>query len=293
MTTLRWDVIGSMDNQRYRLKDGIFIGDDRETKTIHINTEQQSQSWLEKQNASVEEYKIAHTREGISTRSKCLYRLFGAYINDFVYSTYGDVAINILDVGCGTFTELPPYIKGNEKQTYIGLDPEGTNPERDYLFVQGMIEDLHMHLHDDVKFNIFLFSTSLDHIEDIEECANSIRKVAEQPSYCIFFLGLHDVEIVAEQWGGGIFKRIYRDMEIGKVTIRLIKGTLISMPLSFRSAYIRNKKLIEKSPLDDKHFHYFTLNNIYDYMNIFGDIVDSIIIPGSNAMFITVKMNPL
>lgn len=284
------DVIKNMDN-KYRLMDGAFISGDGKTKTIHINAERHSQSWLEKQNASVEEYKVTHTKEGIDTRSKSFYRLFRAYINDFIYSTYGDIAINILDVGCGTFTGLPPYIKENEKQTYIGLDPEDINPIRDYLFVQGMIEDLHLHLHEDVKFNIFLFSTSLDHIENIEECAKSIREVAEQPSYCIFFLGLHDVKIVAEQMGGGIFKQIYQNMEMGKVIIRLIKSTLISMPLSFKSMYIRNKNLMEKRPLDDKHFHYFTLNNICDYMNIFGDVIDSVIIPGSNAMFITVKMN--
>ncbi len=196
-------MIENMDNYKYRLKDGAFISGGGKTKTIHLNAERHSQSWLEKQNASVEEYKVTHTKEGIDTRTKCFYRLFSAYINDFVYSTYGDVAINILDVGCGTFTGLPPYIKENDKQTYIGLDPEDINPIRDYLFIRGRIEDLHMHLHEDVKFNIFLFSTSLDHIENIEECAKSIYEVAEQPSYCIFFLGLHDVEIVAEHVGGG------------------------------------------------------------------------------------------
>ncbi len=281
-----------MDKFRYRLENGAFITRDGKTKTIHINAEQHSRSWLDKQNASKEEYKVTHTKEGISTRSRNFYRLFNTYINNFIYITYGDAAINVLDVGCGTFTGSPPYIRETKQTvTYIGLDPENLNPDRDYLFIQGKIEDLHMHLHEDVKFNIFLFSTSLDHIENIEECAKSIREVAEQPSYCIFFLGLNDVKIVAEQMGGGIFKQIYQNMEIGKVIIRLIKSTLISMPLSFKSMYMRNKNLMEKRPLDDKHFHYFTLNNICDYMNIFGDVIDSVIIPGSNAMFITVKMN--
>ena len=285
-------MVGGMSDCRYKLENGHFITNDGMTKTIHIDTEQHSQSWLEKQNASTEEYKVTHTRDGISTRSKNIYRLFSAYINDAVYSAYDDEAINVLDVGCGTFTELPPYMGATKQSvTYVGLDPENVNPIRDYLFICGMVEDLHKHLHDDVKFNVFLFSTSLDHIEDIEECARSIHEVAGQPSYCIFYLGLHDVEIVAEQWGGGMFKRIYQDMKIGRVIIRLMKSTLISIPFSFKNMYIRNRKLIENSPLDDKHFHYFTLNNIWNYMRVFGDVVDSVIIPGTNAMFVTVKID--
>ena len=123
-----------MSDCRYKLENGSFIANDgmTKTKTIHIDTEQHSQSWLEKQNASTEEYKVTHTRDGISTRSKNLYRLFSAYINDAVYSAYDDEAINVLDVGCGTFTELPPYM-GATKQSviYIGLDLENINPIRD------------------------------------------------------------------------------------------------------------------------------------------------------------------
>lgn len=279
--------------RKYKLEDGFFVSNDGKARVINTITEFSSNLWLEKQKTSVEEYKITHTESGIDFKTKDIYKLFNAWINNFIFLTYGDSPINVLDVGCGIWKDIPPYIKETKKSiTFVGLDPEIINPPREFLFINGMIEDLHKYLHETVKFDVFLFSTSLDHIENIEYCADSLRKVAAQPSYCIFFLGLHDVKFVAEKKGADIFGYVCQDSEIGKMFVRSVKCAIQCM-LYFKIMIMRNKKMRKKIPLDNKHFHYFTLENVCDYMNNFGEIVDRLIIPGSNVIFITVKMHSI
>ncbi|MGH9906934.1 MAG: class I SAM-dependent methyltransferase, partial [Pyrinomonadaceae bacterium] len=134
-----------------------------------------SNLWQQKQQESLEEYFAEEKAAPESTR--VLYDLFAGYI---ARAIHGRTSLRILDVGCGVRNDYPPYAaflapnRQNDGHLYVGLDPIPHNVAgRNYPFICGKLEDLPAVI--DEKFDVFLFSTSLDHVENIETAASAVR----------------------------------------------------------------------------------------------------------------------
>lgn len=73
----------------------------------------------------------------------------------------------------------------------VGLDPMSHNlDERDCTFVASRLKDLHGTLTD--RFDVLLFSTSMDRFQDLALKARTVRSLACPCALAIFWLGLHD-----------------------------------------------------------------------------------------------------
>lgn len=268
----------------------IEISTGKPHRTIKLKNISQTKEWKTKQDNSAEEYRETHQIEHVNPETKILYQLFKSFIYANI-TYYLNYPINILDVGCGTFVTPPPYIELTKNTTYVGLDPYDINNERDYLFIQGVIEDLPLFLETDVKFDVFIFSTSLDHIQKINDAANAIKTIASKDAYVIFFIGLHDVELVAEMAGRHHYKKVFSSLNIGMFFYQMLGTILLRLPRLFLSLKKREKALTNDEPLDTFHFHYFTRENYKTYISNFGTILEDIDIPGSNSKFISVRIS--
>lgn len=151
-----------------------------------------------------------HARgETIHEESESLCTLFRGYIASAIISKFCDKSIKILDLGCGISRTVPRYI-GNLAQrfTYVGLDPIDIHREREYLFILGTVEALPLHLA--TEFDLFVFATSLDHLENIPRVAGAIRQIAGRNALGIFLVGLHDTRLIAEKAGREDYRAVFR-----------------------------------------------------------------------------------
>jgi len=265
-------------------------GSTTRTLQLHAGDGSGSVEWHAKQSSSLSEYQ--HEIEAPDAETMTLYKLFRGYIASVAVENLQNLdRAKLLDVGCGISPHVPEYVGGLAgKLTYIGLDPFPVNPKREYLFLQGMLEGVAHRLADHVKFDLFVFSTSLDHFESISVAAETVKSLAAPNAYCVFFVGLHDVDLVAEIYGRGIIKHVFRDLSRSSLAVQAIRTSLIRLP-RIRSELSRRRRLLEQNqPLDDKHFYYFTRNNIVDYLRQFGTITDSTAVPGTNALFACCKV---
>jgi hypothetical protein len=173
---------------------------------------------------------------------------------------------------------------------YAGLDPLDTNVEsRKYPFIHGRLEELPGKLRE--TFDAFVFSTSLDHFEDVRRAAADVRTLASKDAVAIFWVGLHDAQYVAELMGSDLFGRHFHDGRAGT----LAAGTaqlLARIPLMAGRLAARQRRLSANTPLDDLHFHYFTAATLPAALSHFGSVLDVTRLPGSNSVFATVAVSP-
>ena len=244
--------------------------------------------WDRRQENSMAEYEQGEAPEGIVT----LYKLFDGYIAGAIS---GRSNLKILDVGCGIGRDWPPYTASIRrslspaKNVYVGLDPISMNvTDRKYPFVCSRVEDLRQVLAD--RFDVFLFSTSLDHFEDVGRVAETIRAVSSDNGIAVFWIGLHDAHIVAAEVGSNVFARLFGRMSFVRFGLRYVLLQLQALRLYYL-LWRRQKKLDAGAPLDDLHFQYFTESNVDGALRSFGTVRDLLRIPGTNGLFATVSVD--
>jgi len=266
-----------------------------ETSSIKFGAEVTSDvesEWQKMQAASAEDYHITHSQNGLNEYIREMFKLFNCYISASIqkYLTQDEPnhRFSILDIGCGTYKKIPLYIDFlASKYIYVGLDPFNGNNDREYLFINSRVEDIWAII--DHTFDVFIFSTSLDHIENPKEAYLSLKKVARKGSICLFFVGLHDVEVVAKQLGIKLLKKVPQNLKFSSFLPVYLKS-MVRIPKYFISLKKRDFKLKNNIRLDNKHFHYFTSVNILNYLDYFGEIIDISRPPNTNALFACVRL---
>lgn len=142
----------------------------------------------------------------------------------------------------------------------------------------------------ETKFDVFIFSTCLDHFEKIETVADAVRKIANPNAICIIWIGLHDTQIIAEQAGAQRFPALFKTLDLPGFIIKF-PAFIIKTLATFWYYKKREKRLKNNIPLDNLHFHYFTLESIKKSLSFFGNITDTRKIPGTNGVFYVVEIN--
>ena len=269
-----------------------FVGDGGQTATfLRLASGHHAEEWQRKQQNSESQY---HEQlSGLPERLQLIYQLFDHYIAAALWHAPGP---RVLDVGCGISPAFPPYAGSLERlhatgrMIYTGLDPLDANVEtRKYPFIHGRLEDLPGRLRE--RFDVFVFSTSLDHFEDVGRAAADVRKLASSGAIAIFWVGLHDSQYVAELMGSDLFGRYFQSGSSG----RLLSGTLqllCRIPVMAWRLAVRQRRLASKAPLDELHFHYFTAETLPEALAQFGTVTDVTRLPGSNSVFATVAVSP-
>lgn len=246
-------------------------------------------AWVERQDASVDEY-LDHT-EIVPDEIETLYDLFDCFISA---SLTGRREQKVLDVGCGIRSDWPHYVRSLHHgmpvtgHVYVGLDPMSHNlDKRDYPFVAGRLEDLPGTLTN--PFDVFLFSTSLDHFQDLTLTARTVHSLASPGALAIFWVGLHDQSLVAEHVGAQIFQKLYASLHPLRFLARYIT-TIMKIPAKYLWLLRRQRDMQSGVPLDKLHFHYFTEKSLRETLPLFGQVERYIHVPGTNSVFVCVRM---
>lgn len=274
----------------YELSQAGFVAGDRScTRVLRLPSGTVAQEWQRRQDASLDEYRAAIDRppEGI----RALYRLFDRYI---AAALAGRARQRILDVGCGMSRRWPEYVETLRRtrdatgHVYVGLDPiEHEIDRREYPFICGRLEDVRTVLSD--KVDVFLFATSLDHFDDLEGVRDAMRDLAAPGALCIAWVGLHDSRLIAGQTGARAFERLFRTLSVPGFLLRSVR-TLASLPVYFGRLRLRERRLRLGEPLDRLHFHYFTETSLRATLQRLGRIADTVFVPGTNCVFMTVEI---
>ena len=252
-------------------------------KTIYIPENTSSSEFDSKQNNSLEEYKEEHVKENLSDKSKTIYKLFKGYIA----SSCKKFPVKVLDIGCGISKSKPIYFKDTEAIfDYVGLDPFKINLEREYPFICSKISDVRDKIIFKDNFELFVFSTSLDHIDNLEDCAKSIKKLAKKNALIIFWIGLHDKNIITQETGSLLFNFIFKRKLLFSLPLYFAYG-IFRLPKLVFNIFKREYQLKRGLPLDNIHYWYFQEKSIKKYLSLFGNIEDYTRIPGSNHIFVT------
>jgi hypothetical protein len=254
-------------------------------------------SWLSRQVNSIDEYKLTHVEEVADEHSNQLYTLFGHFLNSavlHVISSQSDsFRPNILDVGCGIYNARPPYVTSSSEDVsnYYGLDPLDINfTSRSYPFFLGDLTQLADQVNLKSQFDIFVFATSLDHIEDLDKTRSEIYKLASPSAAVVFWCGLRDPELAGEHNGSLVFNKVLSGRVATGYLLYCIYGILRLPRLLFRTARTRYR-LRRGIPLDDLHERYFTSGSLEAIVQEFGTITSSVRIPGSNSVFYCVSLH--
>jgi hypothetical protein len=272
----------------YKIISNGFISDNNNFhRYLDFSNANCSEDWIKKQEASISEYEANDVQ--IPKNVEILYGLFNNYI---ACEISGREKLNILDVGCGISRSIPSYassIKIGEQVTsniYVGLDPLLINAdERKYPFIAGRLEDLPKLFSS--KFDVFLFSTSLDHFENLNDVVKSTLLLANKDAIVILWAGLHDSKLVGIPMGAKYISNLFASLNPLIYLINLFKILLLLVVNYFRMCK-RELYLLQGKNLDQLHFHYFTKKNILPILELFGPIKRFIHVPGTNSIFATV-----
>lgn len=256
--------------------------------TLHLGN-QGSEDWREITEASLDEYRNHHQAGAYPPAILEIMSMFEGFIAKWA-GIWG--AENVIDLGCGIGQELPPYVRniaGNLH--YVGLDPLDENPERDYPFICGRLEDLAGRKLDK-KFDLALFATSLDHFEDARN-ALSLAAEITNGGRAVILCGLHDSSLIARNDLSTWIEDLCRN---NQSTLNRILAfwayTIGNWPRVARALARREKKLAADQPLDNLHFHYFTEQSLRTLLGEAGTIHELTLCPGSNGAFAAVTLSP-
>ena len=268
----------------YKIENGFFVKGDLKTKTIHAD-KTISEDWDIKQKNSIEEYNLTHDNN-YPEYINYIFRIYGWVINSTILSKLGNNnQINVLDVGCGISKKTPPYFNCNNNQVnYIGLDPYTVNSERDYLFINSVVENID-ELIPPNSIDIFCFSTSLDHIQDLNILVEKLKIVANKNAKVVMVQSIRDSNIYAN-------KLMYYHLDsMNNISFTGFKNKLkyinrirlfILNLLRVRTKIkVLEKKMKNSQNLDDLHFHYFTRETLRRFLTnkIGKSCVEKLILP--------------
>ncbi len=279
------------------MDDGEIVVAREKVGHLKLPDQEYGSSWLSRQLNSIDEYKLTHVEEVPDEHSSRMYTLFEYFLDSailHVVSSQSDSFIpNVLDVGCGTYNTKPPYVSSSLEDTthYYGLDPLDINfSSRSYPFFLGDLTQLANQAHLKSQFDIFVFATSLDHIEDLDKTRSEICELASRGAVAVFWCGVHDPELTGEHNGSLVFNKLLSGGVIVGYLLYYIYGIMRLPRLLLRAARTRYR-LRHGVPLDDLHERYFTTGSLEDIMQKFGTIVSSVRIPGSGSMFYCVSLH--
>jgi SAM-dependent methyltransferase len=250
-----------------------------------------SGEWDRRQSTALPDY--LRGQEEVTTENQQLYELFGWYLACAVLK--GGTK-KILDVGCGIGSRHPPYMQALESTLaanqvmYVGLDPLAENTSgRDYPFICGRIEDVPSVLDD--RFDMFLFSSSLDHLEDTDRAAAAVQELAADRAVGVFWIGLHDADLVGGALGQKWFARLFSSLNPVLFFARAVAVAGV-IARRYPDLVRRAWRLKTGVPLDNLHITYFTRSNVRSHLERFGELRDLTHIPGTNSVFATVAIRP-
>jgi SAM-dependent methyltransferase len=270
---------------------GFLRPDGSETRAMHATgaAGAGSAEWGRRQHMALPGYE--HELDAVPAETQRLYDLFSCYI---ARALLDGGYRRLLDVGCGIGSRLPPYVRPLEGAfaargiAYVGLDPVEQNVSgRDYPFICGRIEDVPCVLDD--RFDLFLFSTSLDHVEDTGRAAAAVRELSAERALAVFWLGLHDPALVAEEMGRKWFGRLYSSLN--PLAFLWRAALVVALMLRRYPDLVRRARNLERGvPLDSLHFAYFTRASVRLHLERFGAVRDFMLVPGTNSAFAAVEI---
>lgn len=247
--------------------------------------------WREKQNTAVGEYIEVHEREVISPSMVSLYKLFGAYIGNGLHEPGEGQQPNILDIGCGIGRRLPLYIRMLKHEVnYVGLDAINIHPERDYLFLCSRFETLMKVPELEKQFDVFIFGTSLDHFEDLDEVARTVKYLAAPRAKVFFWIGLHDMELAAIEEGASRLGEMFKSAKLFNIALRSLSFIFWTFPRVALSLIRHRYQLQHGQEIDKFHFWYFTDRDIPGVMAKFGELSDITYVTGGGSVFTTCRV---
>lgn len=246
-------------------------------------------TWWERQLVSTEYYKAQHEALDIDPSTLSVYRLFGSYLRSVLLGKQVRYP-KLLDVGCGIFPKLSPAMEGiTEIVDYTGLDPLPYNLDRDYPFVCAKLEDFASKTELQSQFDVFVFGTSLDHVEDLEEAVAAVRSLAAPDADAVFWNGLQDPTLIASDNGALLFRKIVELRPAVAIAAYFAYGMARLPRLMFRMK--KRRKAIAQGRSLDHHFRWFTSQNIRESLSQFGEITDIVNLPNTNHSFATVRIS--
>ena len=270
--------------------DGAFEVDSRSYQTLLVQGRVERGEWWDRQLTSVESYKEQHEGGHIHPQKLSIYRLFGAYIGAALRGAAAPTPL-ILDVGCGIFPEPPPYISSLQGPFhYAGLDPLPMNAERAYPFICARLEDIADLEGFKPKFDLFVFATSLDHFESLEDISGAVRNLAAPGAQAVFWNGLYDAPLIAADHGARVFERVLVYPPPVGFAAFFAYG-LFRLPRLLIKTWTRRRKLARGQPLDDSHYRYFTEANVRDHLSSFGVVEDILNLPNIRDSFARVRVS--
>tara|TARA_B100001564_G_C20505769_1_gene608278 strand:+ start:59 stop:901 length:843 start_codon:yes stop_codon:yes gene_type:complete len=268
----------------YKIENGFFVKGDLKTKTIH-GDKTISEDWEIKQKNSIEEYNLTHDNN-YPEYINYIFRIYGWVINSTILSKISNNnQINVLDVGCGISKKIPPYFNCNNNQVnYIGLDPININSNRDFLFINSVIEKID-ELIPPNSIDIFCFSTSLDHIQDLNILVEKLKIVANKNAKVVMVQSVRDSNIYAN-------KLMYYHLDsMNNISftgfknklkyINRVKLFILNLFKERKKIEVLEKKMKSSQSLDDLHFHFFTRETLRNFLvnKIGKSCVEKLILP--------------
>lgn len=248
-----------------------------------------NEEWRKTTEASLEEYREHHQAGHYPENTLHQMSMFEGFI-----AKWGGIwnAKNMLDLGCGIGATVPPYARNiGASISYVGLDPLRENLKREYPFICGRLEDLAAEQLNQ-KFDMALFATSLDHFEDARE-ALILAGLTTNEGRLVIWCGIHDSPETAVE---DVSPRILRFCRTYRGLLSRILGafgfTLFVWPRIAWALFRRERNLGKNKPLDNLHFHYFTIKSLRSLLNSVGRIDEFVHCPGSNSVFAAVTLAP-
>jgi SAM-dependent methyltransferase len=230
-----------------------------------------SPEWREMQAGSVERYQDASYEE-----DQTIARLFGNFIAVGIDRTEA-----VLDLGCGPFKPLPPYVDQLGLAQYIGLEPLTVGVDRDYPCMVGAVaESIPLADH---SVGAALFATSLDHIEAVDDAIAEVRRVVRPDGKLFFWIGLYEAETLASS---KTFESIFVTGSPIKRAIRMAAA-----PVEYAHLFLRMRKrrrqLATGQRIDNAHCRYYTRQLVAESMAKWGlRVTRQIVPPGTCSIFV-------
>jgi SAM-dependent methyltransferase len=191
----------------------------------------------------------------------------------------------VLDVGCGPFDELQPYVTDLELERYLGLEPILATPKRSYPCLVGVLAE-RIPLKDQ-SIDAAIFATSLDHIEDEDAAMRELRRVLKPTGRILIWQDLYEPRMVARE---KTFERVFFGTSRLKAAARIAAGPLEYATVGWR-ILDRARKLRRGARIDNLHARYYTIEMMHRSAQRWGmTIRRQITVPGSTAMFVDLRL---
>lgn len=285
------DKLTSQSHNSIQVHDGTILVAGEEVEYFVLPHNDYDESWLKRQFNSLEEYEQTHVESIADDHNNRLCSLFGSYLSSAVLSIAADKqnfrTLNVLDVGCGIYDDPPPYMRNQltDIVNYFGLDPLDVNHDsRSYSFFLGDLTQLASQANLRSAFDVIIFATSLDHIDNLERTVDEVRTLASPGAVAIFWCGVHDPEIVGEHNGSLVFRELLSHGSVAGY-VRFFLYGIVRLPRLLARTALTRYRLQHGIPLDDLHERYFTVETLEDAMESFGQVVSSVRVPGSNSVY--------